>query len=297
MSAEPIARVIADLRAGRVLNAIPDNPGLHEYALKRNAGAVVVDATAIYQSLADNPRPVYLYEDHPCIAPPWMNAAVCYANEHGNAIVMQSTATEFTKDERQQLWEPADPVDWDRVRWAIDTCVWIGGHSNALGRSFQTAGPVHIWRSAVYDGGEPADLHWVHLVPEYPMEHWEMAHLVLLGALNFMNCRNVELVEPTRERHERKRLARLGVNVHTINVFPVGRSTRSPKVKGAGGGVPLTSVAGHFAHYGPEFRRGLLFGRLSGRFWIPQHARGDKEHGEAEIDYRLVPAPELQAGS
>jgi hypothetical protein len=250
----------------------------------------VVDATAIYRSLADNPKPVYLYEDHPCIAPPWMNAAICYANEHGNVIVMQSTATELAKNERRELWEPADPVEWDRVRWAVDTCVWIGGHSKALGGSFQTAGPVHVWRSAVYENGEPADLHWVQLVPEYPLENWEMAHLVLLGALNFMNCRNVELVEPTRERHERKRLTRLGVRVHTISVFPVGRSTRNgPKAAGTGGGVPLTSVAGHFAHYGPEYGRGLLFGRLSGRYWIPQHARGAVEHGQSEADYRLVP--------
>lgn len=115
-----------------------------------------------------------------------------------------------------------------------------------------------------------------------------MAHLVLLGALNFMNCRNVELVEPTWERHKRKRLARLGVKVHTISVFPVGRSVRSgPKVQDAGGGLPLSSVVGHFAHYGPEYGRGLLFGRLAGRFWIPQHARGAKEHGESEVDYRL----------
>ncbi len=294
MSAEPIARVIADLQAGRAHNPLADNPGLHELALKRVKGAVVVDATAIYRSLVDNPKPVYLYEDHPSIAPPWQNSAVCYVNQHGNVTVMQSTATEFAKPERRPLWDgTADPVDWDRVRWAIDTCVWTGGRSETLGLAMKTLGPVHVWRSAVYENGEPADLHWVHLVPEYPMEHWDMAHLVLLGALNFMNCRNVELVEPARERHERKRLARLGVTVQTINVFPVGRSTRSgPKAEGAGLGVPLTSVAGHFARYGPEYGRGLLFGKLSGRFWIPQHARGSKELGEQERDYRLVPDKE-----
>jgi hypothetical protein len=290
VSAEPIARVIADLCAGRVHNPLDDNPGLHKIALERVQGATVIDATAIYRSLADNPRPVYLYEDHPCIAPPWQNAAVCYANEHGNVLVMQSTATDFPEAGRRELWEPAEPVDWQRVRWAVDTCVWLGGHSKALGGAMVTAGPVHVWRSAVYEDGEPADLHWVRLLSEYPLENWEMAHIVLLGALNFMNCRNVELVEPARERHERKRLARLGVTVHTISVFPVGRSTRSARRDEPSGlGVPLTSVAGHFAHYGPEYGRGLLFGKLSGRYWIPQHARGSVEHGQAETDYRLVP--------
>lgn len=36
--------------------------------------------------------------------------------------------------------------------------------------------------------------------------------------------------------------------------------------------------------------RGLLFGKLAGRFWIPQHARGDREHGESVADYALQPS-------
>jgi hypothetical protein len=32
------------------------------------------------------------------------------------------------------------------------------------------------------------------------MKYWGMAHVTLLGALNFTNCRNVELVDPQRPR-------------------------------------------------------------------------------------------------
>lgn len=287
MTAEPIAAVIADLRAGRARPAYGgwrDDPALFEMALRLAKAAVVVDATAIYASLAATEHPVYLYEDHPSIAPPWTSAAISYVNQHGNVVVMQATAREWAAGDAAE-WEPAQPVEWERVRWIIDTFVWLGGRTGA-GEPIATMGPAHMWRFAVYADGVPADLRWVQLQPDYPLEHWNMAHLVLLGALNFMNCRNVRLVEPQRPRAERRRLARIGVPVHTVNVFPVGRSARSAR-SGGDQGVPLTSVRGHFASYGPEYGRGYLFGRLSGRFWIPQHARGSAEHGESEADYRL----------
>lgn len=181
-------------------------------------------------------------------------------------------------------WQTAEAVDWAEVRWVIVATVWLGGRSDQVG-AVATTGPVHMWRFAVREGGEPADLNWVQLMPEYPRENWDMAHVTLLGALNFCACRNVELVEPLRPRAERRRIARTGVTVNVISVFPVGRATRGGGRSGAG--VPLSSVRGHFAEYGVN-GKGLLFGKLSGRFWIPQHARGSKELGESEHSYRLV---------
>lgn len=285
MTAEPIAAVVADLRAGHVRNPHRDNAGLFTTALTRMADATVVDATPIYQSLVAKDDPVYLYEDHPCIAPPWESAAVCYVNEHGNVIVMETTAVDIPKRDRRERWEPAQPVDWTDVRWVLDTFVWLGGRSPQAG-PVPTVGPVHMWRFAVLTSGEPADLRWVQLLPQYPMEHWDMAHLTLLGALNFCACRNVQIVEPLRPRAERRRLARLDVKVHTISVFPVGRSTRSARMDSAGAGTPLTSVRGHFAEYGVN-GKGLLFGKLAGRFWIPQHARGSADAGQAKHEYVL----------
>jgi hypothetical protein len=314
MTAEAIARVCADLRSGRFVNPQPDDPPLRAYAEKVTRGSAtgpVVDATALYHSLVARDEPVYIYEDHPCIAPPWDWASICYRNEHGNVAVMTMLGAEWreegayadaTADEIQAdvevsrsmtqpaPWQPAEPVDWSRVRWIIDTLLFLGGRRGD-GRPFQTMGPLHMWRFAVYDDGTPADLHWLHLVPDYPMEHWDMAHLVLLGALNFMNCRNVDLVEPHRPRPEAKRIARTGVRVSTINVFPAGRSPRGGQPTGAG--VPLTSVRGNFAHYGAccsyHAPRGLLFGKLEGRYWRPQHARGTAELGEVRSDYQLHP--------
>lgn len=308
-SADVIAPVVADLRAGRVHRLIGGVDVWEAARFTVTFDAKTVDATAIYHSLVARDDPVFLYEDHPNIAPPFQCAEFCYVNEHGNVIVMKALAQDRRGHEKEMAdsiaslevarpvsqpepWEPAEPIEWDRVRWIIDTMCWIGGRKGD-GTSFPTGGPVHMWRFAVYETGQPADLHWVHLVPEYPLENWDMAHLVLLGSLNFLNCRNVELVEPERPRPERRRIARTGQRIYELSVFPVGRSSRSAG-SGPGQGVPLSSVRGHFSHYGdccPGMHdpRGLLFGKLTGRFWIPQHARGSAEHGEHESSYRLVP--------
>jgi hypothetical protein len=286
VSAEAIASVVADLRAGRIQHP----PAIVGTSIAGGAGKVaanpgpVVDATAIYRSLVAKDEPIYLYEDHACISPPWPAASVCYVNEHGNVIVMTFTAGDPPGPGRR--WNPGQPTDWDRVRWSMNAFVWVGGRGG--NGASPTRGPVHLWQFAIYDDGEPADLHWVHLVPGYPMEHWDMAQLVLLGALNFLNCSNVDIVEPARPRAERRRIERTGVRVHTINVFPVGKATRGTRSAGEGS-VPLHSVRGHFAKYGPQYDRGLLFGKYAGRFFRPQHARGAAEHGEVDQEFVLHP--------
>lgn len=324
MTAEPIGRVIADLRAGRYRNipmratvASPEMAAMTDAAADsvRSAEARVIDATAIYHRLVERDEPIHLYEDHPCIAPPFDRFHVCYENEHGNVVVMAAAAMDWrdedvrkkyvesgriedvrrsqetvTKKIRVELdeqgWEPAEAVDWDRVRWTIYTFLFVGGRG-AAGPA-PTVGPLHLWRFLVYDDGEPADLHWVRLVDAYPMENWDMAHLVLLGAMNFLAARNVVLVEPLRHRSVRRRLARTGVTVHELAVLPRGRTRRSLVAEpGDGAAAPLTTVRGHFASYGPQYGRGLLFGKLAGRFWIPGHARGERSAGEHDTSYRL----------
>jgi hypothetical protein len=193
--------------------------------------------------------------------------------------------------EGNPLWESENIPDWSSVRWVTTSTVWLSGRSNATGRQFPTAGPAYGWRHAIGEHGEPLDLRWIHIVEEYPASNWDMAQLVLLGAMKLLACRNVAIVEPTRPRKERRRIERTGVRVHELTVRPMGKSTRS--IKGVqDGAVPLTSVRGHFAHYGdccPTVHepRGKLFGSLTGLYYRPQHARGRQEHGESRHTYRL----------
>jgi len=151
---------------------------------------------------------------------------------------------------------------------------------------------MHLWRLAVYGTGEPADMRWVQLLPDVPLDNWEMTQITLLASLNFLACKNVDIAEPVRPRPERRRLARLGVDVQAIVVRPIGKRTRSAGGGGApGDAVPLTSVRGCFHHYGPAYGKGLLFGKLAGKFWVPAHAKGSAENGGSDQrDYVLKPA-------
>jgi hypothetical protein len=153
----------------------------------------------------------------------------------------------------------------------------------------ETQGPLRLLQHAVYGDGSPADMHWLSMIRGQDDESvWEMPTAVLNAALNFLACSNVEVAEPKRPFPVRQRLRKARVQVQTIVVRPPGKRRQSSGVVRAADGldVPLSSVRGHFARYGVE-GRGLLFGKYSGKFWIPAHARGQ---GDTEPrDYVLKP--------
>lgn len=280
MSAEAIARVVQDLRAGRARASSPD---LRDLARLEWPCYPVVDCTPIYDQLIEANRAISLYDHR--LAPPWEEeqAALAYVNGHGNVIVATVLVLDSTLEGNR--WETAEPIDWADVRWRLRILLFIGGRGGT--GPFPTTGPVQAWDWAVAADGSPLDLHWTQLEERYPMSHWDMAQLVVLGALDLLNCRNVEVVEPLRQRAERRRVERTGVRVTQIAVRSIGAWARAERGAAVQPGVPLTSVRGHFAHYGPEYDRALLFGRYAGRFWRPQHARGSAEHGEVEHSYQL----------
>jgi hypothetical protein len=287
VTAEPIAAVVADIRAGRVRHQIPDRI-VNGYLLARaTQPQPVVDASAIYTSLMDRATTVgvNMYEDFPSTVSPWTDALVAYVNAHGNVMVLQVHQEPW--DEARQ-WETENPVDWGRVRWLVESSVWIGGR-DGTGRQVHTQGPLRLLQHAVYEDGSPADMHWLSMIRGQDDESvWEMPTAVLNAALNFLACSNVEVAEPKRPFPVRQRLRKTRVQVQTIVVRPPGKRRQSSGVVRAADGldVPLSSVRGHFARYGVE-GRGLLFGKYSGKFWIPAHARGQ---GDAEPrDYVLKP--------
>lgn len=276
-SAEPIAELVADLRAGRVDHQLDGRRGaaINAEALTRaQEPQPVVDATALYWDLhrrvIGGGEGVNLYDDHPSVAPPWPDALVCYINEHGNTVALQVHAEPSSESRR---WETDNPLDWGRVRWIVETMIWAGGQGGD-GRSLPTTGPLHLLQHAIYPDGQPADIHWTQLLPEYDRAMWEVPLLVLSSVLTFLNCANVEVAEPQRPRSERRRIARTGVTVQTIVVRPPGKRTRTTGTVRAADGddTPLRHVRGHFSHYGEQYGRGLLFGKYAGKFWIPARA-------------------------
>lgn len=114
-------------------------------------------------------------------------------------------------------------------------------------------------------------------------------------ALSFLHCKNVvvEKSAPTPLKLQRAR-ARSGKppisRYHTLRIggFKERREGATP-VAGEYSGKSLHICRGHFNRYGPEFGKGLLFGKHSGRFWIPSHTKGSDEIGTVEKDYLMEP--------
>lgn len=287
--AEEIAKVVATVRAGRAVPHLA-GPALTAQLLGRaRLPQPTIDATAIYRATVERARGpgVNLYNDFPTVVPPWPEATIAYVNEHGNVMVLQAHMESWLPELQ---WETDNPVDWDRVRWLVEASVWVGGHERA-GVKAKTYGPVRLLQHAVYDDGRAADMRWVSMIARSYDDPsiWDMPTAVFNATMNFLACSNVEIAEPERPFPVRQRLRKTRVQVQTIVVRPPGKRTRSS----AGDArpfdaldTPLTSVRGSFGHYGPKYERGLLFGRLEGKFWRPAHARGAGD-GFEQKDYVL----------
>lgn len=313
MTAEPIAEVVADIRAGRVNHPAGfDATGRRiskVYLDRAQLPQPVVDCTAIYDSYISTDKGVRLYDDHPSIVPPWTDSLLCFVNQHGNTVALQVHKAGWDgTTPSDEDWHTQNEVDWARVRWVAETPIWIGGRSGD-GKHMPTSGPCHLLRHAIHDDGSPADINWValmhkrgltgeaHQIGDPYTEAWDTATVMVGAALNFLGASNVEVAEPHRTRPFRRRLARTGVTVQTIVVRPPGKrraASSAPRPIEPGEQV-FSPVRGHWARYGVEGREGLLFGKYAGKFWVPAFTRGQ---GEAEPrDYVLKPGKQPAVAS
>jgi hypothetical protein len=286
MTADQIAEAVADILASRIVRTVKDDTllmaAIKETELGRNT---IVDATAVYNRILNADRAFDLYDEH-ILTPPWENVIIGYKNSYNNLILASMFTVEAKEldtvvKDYQKLkdwkWKSQNKIDWNNVKWITNTTVWARPRP-----SNKVYGPLRKMNWAIYEDGRPADLHWADFI-EFPKEATEFIELTLLQTINFMNCRNVKLVEPKRPRAERRRIARTGLRVSHISVFPVGLSYQrgTSRFRPEGTGKPLHTVRGHFAEYGVN-GKGLLFGKYSGRFFIPQHTRGSLNFGQTE---------------
>lgn len=304
MTAEPIAAVVADIRAGRIHHpAATDKAGAETSAAmleRARKSQPVVDCTAIFhmQRVADEIR---LYDDHPCITPPWDDALLCYVNTFNNVVAMQVHRTPWGGSAPRD-WFTDNEVDWSRVSWVAETAIWVGGVSGD-GVALPTSGPCHLFRHAIRDDRGPEDINWIALmqrrgqfgsygqVEDANQSTWDAAMITLGAALNFLNASNVDIAEPVRPFPVRQRLRKTRVQVQTIVIRPPGkRRAKSAAARPIDAAeMVLSPVRGHWSRYGEQYNRGLLFGKYSGKFWIPAHARGGGGEPEPR-DYLLKPA-------
>ena len=109
--------------------------------------------------------------------------------------------------------------------------------------------------------------------------------------LQLLGCKNVSLKPHDNDAKQvRRAVKRHGgkpedYKYYTLTVRPPGAKLDAPAQDI--GIIPRHVCRGHFAEYGEQFGKGLLFGKLSGRFYVPPHLRGDKKNGVVEKDYKI----------
>lgn len=320
MPTESVARVIRDIRLGRVVDPTvaarthgerfeQEAERMREAAWSVAQTAPVVDIQPIYDawmSETDEGTDVYSYQ----CAPPWETALMGYVNSVGNVTIIQTTAFDLTDPEAAEMkdwpghrWQPGDRnddghsfgpadaepahlIEWDEVRWIVTVCIYLGGRTST-GVAIPTIGPCFIWRIPVYPDGVIADIRWFQVDARASRDMFDNAIVCFLRTIDMCNCANVVVVDPDRsyDRPTRRRLQRTGVRFSEIHIRPLSRSYRGLGTPLSDVTTPLTGVRGHFVHYGPKYGKGLLFGKYEGRYWIPQHLRGSAEVGEVEQTY------------
>lgn len=107
---------------------------------------------------------------------------------------------------------------------------------------------------------------------------------ILCLAFTFCNCKNVEIEDDTeRLQPTPKIMRRLKLpSVRRYRLKIDGRRTSPSAGSGDCRSPAYHLCRGHFATYTAERP---LFGRLVGKFWIPAHVKGKKEHGTVEKSY------------
>jgi hypothetical protein len=109
-----------------------------------------------------------------------------------------------------------------------------------------------------------------------------------LLAISFCHCKNVTVCPEEKPAKLVRRQAERGIPQVTFKVLqidPMRKVLSKTAAELGGGGLKraLHICRGHFAVY--EERP--LFGKVRGRFWIPQHLRGQPESGLAEKVYNV----------
>jgi hypothetical protein len=313
VSAEVIAKMVSDLRKGRFSKAVPtaaqDEEAawevINDVARTGQATAMVatevIDATAMVTEVEAFVTRMQKAQGGGVasvgnveatsgltLAPPWEMAVIGYDhNDTAGVITMYSG--KYDHANTSKWWDTEEDgdgnkvtVEWERVGWVIMAALFTNEGPNG-----SLYGPTEFWRIAVYEDGAGAYV-WCKGVA--PQNHYAYDMMILLNTLNICNASNVYLDEPVRQRAERRRVERTGVRVTEIHV----RSTKGYKRSNGKAvvlqpGTPLTSVRGHMAEYGPKYGKGLLFGRIEGKFWIPQHVRGTEDCGIIEHKYIIDP--------
>jgi hypothetical protein len=114
----------------------------------------------------------------------------------------------------------------------------------------------------------------------------------MYAAIGFLHVRNVGTqlheIAPRLQKARARRNRPALVEYRTLTIKPLSGHPSASKGKSGGGTAPIHFCRGHWAEYGPEYGKGLLFGKYAGKFWIPATVKGNREAGEIRKNYEVT---------
>lgn len=293
--------------------------------IDRRTPVIVADDVAEWRvRTADHKKVSDAWNDMPCMAPPWEQAWIEYpsfSNNERRAIFIRDLTPLFSianPEIRAELEmdgkgipsflddavndAKANGYGDDQIGWVLYLVILIEAER-------KVHGPVGLLALVLDTAGRPIGNRWMwtgrpESEDEMRRRGVEPAEWLLAAAdgafwtYALLNMRNVttEEVRPPVQRRHRKRGNLPPVRYHVLRLaLPGGRTTgldgRSPADSGIHPGVHV--VRGHPAHYGdccpgahPPNK--LLFGKLTGVYWVPAHIRGSADEGEVLTDFEAT---------
>jgi hypothetical protein len=224
----------------------------------------------------------------PIIAPPFEKGRFIYYLKPGYTIVVDMEASELNPGEDGPpltIFESEESsFDIPPFRWVLSFTV----------RAFGITNPLVTYHAFVRADGEWASSKMLAKleVEEIPnVADFASALNPVLFAISLLHCKNIELSDlPPPSRQIRRLAERKGMEIvryKTLVIEPFKKQVRHEARQAGESEIhrALHICRGHFREYSEERP---LFGKYAGRFWVPMHARGSKEHGEVRKDYKVI---------
>ena len=171
------------------------------------------------------------------------------------------------------VWAGADGPNWELL--------FIEEHGNG-------AVVTHNWSIDLQS--EPLMFKVPTIFTEQDTRLVEVVSIVVLLAQSLMLCKNVQIIEQTKpeaviKKFRRKHGGLSPSKYRTVVIKPMQEVVRKAAgVSGLGFQKMMHIVRGHFKDYSPERP---LFGKVSGRFFVHSHVRGDSRIGVKPAGYEV----------
>lgn len=131
-------------------------------------------------------------------------------------------------------------------------------------------------------------LDFIHSTDPVDIERLVIGTVVALRTFEFLNCRNIVLVDEalksTRETLYQKHFGVPATRYKTLSIKPIGKRHENDNSQQQFDIMPLHLRRGNFATYTDD---APLFGKYTGTFWRPATVVGNEKNGVVVKDYKV----------